>query len=357
MSSSNNDNLYNARLFCYQIRKKKRGKQSRLCVYVTVPLIIVLVWLISNERNAWKLIWEQECINKASNNTPESRLVGDNNPSSCLSRVWERYTHRLSEKDAALIHVDIQSSCTNTIRLGNWLQDGGWNICGDDFQPSTSIIPTPASSDIAYPCVVYSFGINDDPSFDRDLVTRWPSCTVYAFDPSIGRKTGDTYLGPNIKFYSIGLGGGSSSINGEKGVNEMNHTYYNKNGWKMMTLDSIMSMLNHNHVNLIKMDIEGSEWETFQSWEKTHVHKKIGQLVGEIHLSNNNVDEMINQVHILQRLHNTFGFQVFHRQDNFRYSRLVNLHYSKNKMKSIRTYRCLELGWRRNESLVNQQLD
>ena len=122
--------------------------------------------------------------------------------------------------------------------IGHWIQDGGWNVCMDDFLPSQVYDKNPIKSTkyidprMGQACIVYSFGINDDPSFDIDLTTRWSDCTIYAFDPSIGRKTGDNFLGPNIKFYSIGLGGKDTSLQDES------------RGWEIMKLDSIMKMLN-----------------------------------------------------------------------------------------------------------------
>jgi len=342
------------------------------------PLIVsfVLCLIYLNEVWAYKLIFEQECV--SSNNyhhqsSSQNNVIGKSSSSkSCLHRVWNRYTDPLSYDDARKIHLDINKKelCSKVIRFGH-KQDGGWNICVDDFPPATATrnpnhdklnknlrhsLDDEESNHmntnelhgdddgetnkdknpiIATPCIVYSFGINDDPSFDLDLVSRWPHCTIYAFDPSIGRKTGDTFLGPNIKFYDIGLGGKDKS---EKDDGR---------GWNMMTLDSIMKMLGHEHVNLLKMDIESSEWDTWESWKKTGVHKKIGQLLGEIHFSKINEIENVHQVEILEYLRD-FGFHVFHRQNNFRYSIILEMRYSHDSSEMVKTYSCIEVGWRRS---------
>ena len=338
-SATNTSSYYSTRLFFYQQKKKLSSSKNRRFFITLICIIsIILSFLLLNEKYAWKLIFEQECIDRRTT----YQFFDNGKQKGCLSRVWERYTHSLSESDAALINVDIQTSCSKIVRLGNY-GEGGWDICGDDFQPNVmlrSSLQNDESLDprIAHPCRVYSFGINDDPSFDKDLVRRWPSCTIYAFDPSIGRNTGDDFLGPNIKFYNIGLGG----FNKHKG------------GWHVMTLDSIMKMLNHDHVNLVKMDIEGWEWETFLSWEKSGVYKKIGQLVGEIHFFNNMKSEKFiieEQVSILRLFHDTFGFHVFRRRNNFRFTTPIDLYYSKNEAKPIRTNSCLEIGWRRSKEI------
>ncbi len=312
---------YNTRLLCYRLRKKL-GRNHRTPLFA---LLIVLVYLVANEKYALKLIFEQECFSE--------KVERDG----CLGRTWERYIHRFSESDARLLYVDVNTHCSKVIRLGNWIQDGGWNICADDFQPKSgkkepnkNMSSDPRWAD---PCIVYSFGINDDPSFDIDLIRRFKACTIHAFDPSIGRQTGDDFLGPNIKFYSIGLGGADQDDL--------------TTGWEIMTLDSIMKMLNHDHVNLVKMDIEGSEWDTFASWEQTGVHKKIGQLVGEIHLLGYSEEDYLRKVNLLKLLRNQFDFNVFHRDDNFRWSRPSDIPYSEDG-KKVRTYSCIELGWKRN---------
>ena len=229
----NKDQLYSTRLYCYHLRKKLQIRRRNIVSII----IIALTWFTLNERYALKLIFEQECLNKKINH--------------CISKTWERYIHNLSEKDAALLNINVQSPCSKIVRLGH-LQDGGWDICGDDFQPAKISSQAMKNNNndhddvidprLSSPCVVYSFGINDDPSFDKDLVSRYPTCTVFAFDPSIGRETGDDFLGPNINFFSIGIGGEEVT---------------NSQGWKIMTLDAIMEMLNHDHINLLKMDVEG----------------------------------------------------------------------------------------------------
>ena len=115
---------------------------------------------------------------------------------------------------------------------------------------------------------MYSVGINDETSFDEEFVRRWPWCKLFAFDPSIGRETGDTFMGRGISFYNIGLGTRSSVV---------------KNGgvvWNMKSLDGIMDMLGHDHVDVLKVDIEGWEWAVFEEWAG---ELKFTQLLAELH--------------------------------------------------------------------------
>ena len=301
--------------------KRRPIWQSGLLVFVGISL-----YAIGNEYNAWKLILEQECL-ETTHETSSSRH--------CLSRTWERwYTHAtLTEIQARKLNLHKQATCLQITRLGHWInKDGGWDICTDNFPPSSHEI-----------CVVYSFGINPDASFDQDLVRRWPHCTVYAFDPSIGRATGDDFLGPNIQFFNIGLSG----QNMERDAH----------GWKLMTLPAIMDMLHHEKVHLLKMDIESSEWPTWESWMTSTnnttavtrtksnlgtIHQRIDQLIGEVHFrTTDGRPENQRRVAVLGKLSD--HWHVFQRRLNFRWTRLTNIYYDGDQY--VRTYPCIELGW------------
>ena len=136
--------------------------------------------------------------------------------------------------------------------MGGWQawEDGGWDVCED-------LIPTSSQ-----PCVVYSIGIEHDTSFDEDFVRRYPWCTVYAFDPTIERKTGDDFSA-SVKFFNIGLG--PNDVGLAKMTDGTIRDDPNFVGWSMMRLGTIMKMLGHEHVDVLKMDIEGSEWLTWKN--------------------------------------------------------------------------------------------
>ncbi|XP_025098918.1 methyltransferase-like protein 24 isoform X2 [Pomacea canaliculata] len=119
--------------------------------------------------------------------------------------------------------------CTKKIRLGN-SGDGGWDVCDDE-----EYRPRP-------PCVVYSFGINNDFTFD-DAVLSTYGCEVHSFDPSM---KGEVKRPDRMFFYKIGIG--------EK-------DFVNTKGMDYKTLTSIKAQLNHTKVNILKMDIESDEYK------------------------------------------------------------------------------------------------
>ena len=121
--------------------------------------------------------------------------------------------------------------CHRKLRMGK-LGDGGWEICDDvDMRPRL-------------PCVVYSFGINYEFSFD-DMTTDLYGCHVYSFDQSMKNKTHNRST--NVHFYKIGLS---------------DKTFTNGAGWKLYKFKDIRKMLGHQTttIDVVKMDIKNSEW-------------------------------------------------------------------------------------------------
>ncbi|CAG2214809.1 unnamed protein product [Mytilus edulis] len=91
----------------------------------------------------------------------------------------DRKLTTFSEKELNGLYIryltSIQTHCKEVIRLG-LISDGGWNVCHDkQYRPSD-------------PCLVYSFGIFWDFSFD-DAVAETYGCEIHSFDPRNRRKT------------------------------------------------------------------------------------------------------------------------------------------------------------------------
>jgi len=146
-------------------------------------------------------------------------------------------------------------------KLGFWkslekipvAMDGQYPICLDP------IPPTPGN------CLVYSFGINNEWSFDQAFDTY--GCQVYSFDASIGLKHFDKT--PNIHFYDWFLG--------SKDENN-----------KTLTLSSIYNMLAPKHgqvvIDYLKIDIEFNEWHVLPQIVQSGMLKKVRQLAIEAHI-------------------------------------------------------------------------
>lgn len=142
---------------------------------------------------------------------------------------------------------------------------------GLDGQKSVCLNPVEIAPK-AGKCIVYSFGINGDWSFDETFEKY--GCKVYAFDPSM--KEGDHNHTEGVYFYRMGVGRRDETTD---------------NGWKLRTLSSIYKMLEDKHkdnpyIDYLKMDIEYDEWGVLYEMSKSGMLSKVRQLGVEIHLLN-----------------------------------------------------------------------
>ena len=144
--------------------------------------------------------------------------------------------------------------------------DGQYPVCLD---PAVRLISSKEKR-----CIVYSFGINYDWSFDEAMEKY--GCEVFAFDPSMNKTDYDH--SQHIHFYQIGLGDNDIDDNNVPDV------------WKFKTLDSIYRMLVPRHgetiIDYLKIDIEYDEWEVLKQILKSEMLKNVKQLTIEFHLPN-----------------------------------------------------------------------
>jgi len=197
--------------------------------------------------------------------------VSGTNTTNCIEKkqpTFERVpsiimseSHSLSTADDLFFRFinHFHYRCENNIRLG-LKEDGGWNVCQDGPYQLTK------------PCLVYSFGINFDFSFDDDISKKY-NCTVRSFDPSM-RGVTNHRRDDNIWFYDIGLSGVDNQV------------VANKN-WKMKTFRTIVEELGDSNktVDYLKFDVEGSEWAALETMLKSNIlQSKVKQLAFEIHI-------------------------------------------------------------------------
>ena len=188
--------------------------------------------------------------------------------------------HNMSSLQVLRIYDRFLSSlhimCQQNIRVGN-IKDGGWNVCHDrKYRPKP-------------PCLIYSFGINNDWSFDEQ-VSKTYGCNVYAFDPSIGLP--NHQHSSRVWFYNIGIGG---------------RNHISPQNWTLMTLDSIVNTLHHTEriIDIVKMDVEGAEWDSIQQMVDSGILKRVRQLYLEFHSA-----YFVDRLSLVRKLYDV-GFRIF----------------------------------------------
>jgi len=156
--------------------------------------------------------------------------------------------------------------------------DGGKWVCGGRF--------------LRNPCVIYSFGSAGDTSFETDI-SQFSSCEIHTFDPSV-KVLG--FLPSNTHFHRLGIFGEEKNIS----------------IGPVTTLKKIMDSLGHKFIDILKIDVEYSEWSIFQQLFSTNF-TPFGQVQIELHfILEVTLESYIDFFHKMD----LFGFRVFHRDPN-----------------------------------------
>jgi len=166
------------------------------------------------------------------------------------------------------------SACSSHVRFGS-AGDGGWNLC-DTFASCTAADPGK--------CVVYSYGIRDDFSFDAACEQRF--CEVHGFDPSVHLEA--QYAGIRRSFHLQGLGPSGTYAPGTAPFRWPGMDYLrssNTETWKLMSVTDTMASLKHSNVKILKIDAEGAEWSALDDLLSTGFFEsgKVEQFMMELH--------------------------------------------------------------------------
>jgi FkbM family methyltransferase len=140
--------------------------------------------------------------------------------------------------------------------------------------------------------IVYSFGIGKDITFDLKCIKKH-GCTVYGFDPTpvsiqyvnsiktpkefIFQDYGISAISGTQTFY---LPAHPKAVSGSMVFNE-NVNQNNSIEVMMKSFQEITHSLGHKHIDVLKMDIEGSEYEVLHSI--LHGDVSINQILIEFH--------------------------------------------------------------------------
>ena len=171
-------------------------------------------------------------------------------------------------------------------RMGK-LGDGGKWVCG-----VRSLLQHPA-------CLVYAAGSNGEPSFERAL-TEHTACDIHVFDHTLGAAQSVTVQAvDSVRLHDMGLAA-------EGALAKAN----------MRALSEILGELQHQWIDVLKMDIEGAEWPLLESWYRVQNRTlPATQLLIEFHFTDG-VDLESVVAPVFERLTGD-GYRVFATEPNY----------------------------------------
>ena len=166
--------------------------------------------------------------------------------------------------------------------------------------------------------IIYSFWIGEDISFDLSIIKEF-DCNVFGFDftPKSIEWISKNRFNSNFKFYDFGIGTETKTMKfyPPKNINHVSGSLIiQKNVNKEQSIDVMVKSLkdimidnNHNKVDVLKLDIEGYEYELFESIDFSKLH--INQILVEFHGRFYN-DGKSKTLKIIERL-SSYGFEIF----------------------------------------------
>jgi len=140
--------------------------------------------------------------------------------------------------------------------------------------------------------IVYSFGIGEDISFDNAVIQSHDS-HVFGFDPTPKSINwiGNQKMHKKFHFYEYGISSKSEFVDfylpkitehvSGSIIMQENVDTMNKVNVEMKSLEDIASALGHQHIDVLKMDIEGSEYDVIDNILSTGI--SIHQILIEFH--------------------------------------------------------------------------
>ena len=153
---------------------------------------------------------------------------------------------------------------------------GGWDIVTTGFDARS---------------VVYSFGVGEDASFDLALIEKF-NLVVHAFDPtpkSIAWVKRQKLPGRFVMHgFGIAAFDGDVTFHPPENPDHVSHTLLERPATKakaisvpVKRLGTIMKELGHDRIDVLKMDIEGAEYEVIEDISQSGIRPR--QILVEFH--------------------------------------------------------------------------
>lgn len=180
--------------------------------------------------------------------------------------------------------------------------------------------------------IVYSCGVGTDITFDLEILKKYKQSKIFAFDPTpisknwIAKKN----LPDNFNFSPIGISDEQKTqkmfipkdFTVSYGVYDWDSDNKDEIMAEMQTIEGIAEKHDHSFIDILKMDIEGSEFDVLKALDFSKI--QFGQILVEFHerfLENGK--EVLDET--IENLENN-GYECFAISDDFEYS-FVNKNY------------------------------
>lgn len=161
----------------------------------------------------------------------------------------------------------------DTIRLGS--EYGGWVVRPERITPST---------------IVYCFGVGEDITFDLAMIERF-DVTVHAFDPTPKAMAWvrSQSTPPKLVFHNVGLADYDGTARfvlpradyASYHIGQAQEKGADAAECRVQRLSTIMRDLRHDHIDVLKMDIEGAEYAAIDDMIQSRIFP--AQLLVEFH--------------------------------------------------------------------------
>jgi len=209
---------------------------------------------------------------------------------------------RLIQKVKSSIRKSIDSfSCRNfpsKMQLGSIRADN-WFVLTDSLSKA----------------LVYSGGVGKDITFEFALANDY-GCRIYLFDPSPTGKNTIAALGmpTNIYYSPVGLAGKDSTVSFGEPVNSLEGSYRlggeQTVEFECRSISSLMRENGHDQIELLKIDIEGFEYEVIEDIISNRL--SIRQIAVEFHDFYKDINRSSTRKAI--RLLKENGYQLIHKR-------------------------------------------
>ncbi len=190
---------------------------------------------------------------------------------------------------------------TETLTLGR--PEASWTVCPSHLPPTST---------------VYCLGVGEEISFDLELIQRF-GVTVHAFDPTprtiewIKAQT----LPAGFVFHPLGVAArdGTARFLPPPNPGHISHSLIERaTPWPAIEvsvhrLTTLLRMLGHERIDLLKMDIEGAEYDVIRDLLDSGI--SVGQLLVEFHHRWREVEIECTKKTIRELNH--AGYRIFHR--------------------------------------------